>query len=640
MRIVPSLVAFAIVGSASAAFFALTVPTEVQSPGTQQGEVVSLERSPNCLGCHGYYDPDVSPSDTWSGGMMAHSGRDPLFWAAVAIAEQDFDGVGDLCIRCHSPAGWLDNRSTPTDGSALLDQEDGGGVECMLCHRLVNPDGSEHLGTQNSPFEANTGGTNPEAYLGGGMFVLADTVDRYGPYDTTFTAPHGSQQSNYHRSSDLCGTCHDVSNPVVGDLAHNNGAMDDLPSGSFSGVLGAPVDDKAAFNNKPHAYGVVERTFSEHKASGFDEIAVSSFNTLPAPLQNGIMQTAYDAAQLAGLGGDFEDGTTRYYTCQTCHMRPVEARGSATASPIRKDMAVHDLTGGNTRVGDMIIDMDARGQLVLGSGLTQRDKANIDAAAERAREMLQGAAKLEVVGNTVKVYNLTGHKLTSGYPEGRRMWLNIRWFDANDNMIREDGKYGRLTVAYGGRTYQVESLLDLHDPNTKIYEVHGGLTQEWAAQLVSIGTDPNIPLSFDRITGAVQQTLGGLAVQPPGTTAESLHFALNNVVLSDNRIPPYNMDYDEALIRNCLPVPATQYGNPGPGGKFNYWDEFTMNPPAGADRATIRLVYQITSWEYLSFLFLANDGSVTHLKDTGKDLIRSWFRTGMARPEVMATATW
>ena len=362
--------------------------------------------------------------------------------------------------------------------------------------------------------------------------------------------------------------------------------------------------------------------------------------TLPAPLQNGIMQTAYDAAQLAGLGGDFEDGTTRYYTCQTCHMRPVEARGSASASPIRKDMAVHDLTGGNTRVGDMIIDMDARGQLVLGSGLTQRDKANIDAAAERAREMLQGAAKLEVVGNTVKVYNLTGHKLTSGYPEGRRMWLNIRWFDANDNMIREDGKYGRLTVAYGGRTYQVESLLDLHDPNTKIYEVHGGLTQEWAAQLVSIGTDPNIPLSFDRITGAVQQTLGGLAVQPPGTTAESLHFALNNVVLSDNRIPPYNMDYDEALIRNCLPVPATQYGNPGPGGKFNYWDEFTMNPPAGADRATIRLVYQITSWEYLSFLFLANDGSVTHLKDTGKDLIRSWFRTGMARPEVMATATW
>ena len=642
MRVLPSLVALTIVGSASAAFFALTVPTDVQSPGTQQGEVVSIMRSDNCMGCHGYYDTDVSPYDTWSGSMMAHAGRDPLFWATVAVAEQDFDGVGDLCIRCHSPAGWLDDRSTPTDGSALLDQEDGGGVECMLCHRLTNPDGSEHLGVQNSPFEANTGGANPEAYLGGGMFVLADSNDRYGPYNATYTAPHGAVQSNYHRSSDLCGTCHDVSNPVVGDLAHNNGALDNLPLGSFSGVPGAPVDDKAAFNNKPHSYGVVERTFSEHKASGFDEIAVSSYSTLPAPLQNGIMQTAYDAAQLAGLGGDFEDGTTRFYTCQTCHMMPVEGMGSylGSGAPIRKDLAVHDLTGGNTRMGDMIIDMDARGQLQLGSGLTQIDKDNIAAGAVRARAMLQDAAKLEVVGNTVKVYNLTGHKLTSGYPEGRRMWLNIRWFDANGDKIREDGKYGRLTVTHGGRTYQVESLLDLNDPNTKIYQVHGGLTQEWAAQLLSIGTDPNIPLTFDRITGAVQQTVGGLAAMPAGTTAESFHFALNNVVLSDNRIPPYNMDYDESLIRNCLPMPATQYGNPGPGGKFDYWDEFTMNPPAGADHATIRLVYQSTSWEYLSFLFLANDGSVTHLKDTGKDLIRSWFRTGMARPEVMATVNW
>jgi hypothetical protein len=288
----------------------------------------------------------------------------------------------------------------------------------------------------------------------------------------------------------------------------------------------------------------------------------------------------------------------------------------------------------------MIIDMDARGQLILGSGLTQVDIDNIDRGAIRARAMLKDAAKLEIVGNTVKVYNLTGHKLTSGYPEGRRMWLNMRWFDASNNLIREDGKYGRLPIAYGGRTYQVESLLDLHDPNTRIYQVEGGLTQEWAAQLLSIGTDPNIPLMFDRITGAVQQTVGGLAAQAPGTVAESFHFALNNVVLHDNRIPPYNLAYDASLERNCLPVPATQFGNPGPGGTFNYWDEFQLNPPAGADHAQISLVYQTTSWEYLSFLFLANDGSVPHLADTGKDLIRSWMRTGMARPEVMATVTW
>ncbi len=42
-----------------------------------------------------------------------------------------------------------------------------------------------------------------------------------------------------------------------------------LQPGTFSGILGGPVEDKAAFNNFPHAYGAVERTSSEHKASAF-----------------------------------------------------------------------------------------------------------------------------------------------------------------------------------------------------------------------------------------------------------------------------------------------------------------------------------------------------------------------------------
>ena len=41
-------------------------------------------------------------------------------------------------------------------------------------------------------------------------------------------------------------------------------------------------------------------------------------------------------------------------------------------------------------------------------------------------------------GNTLIVTNLTGHKLITGYPEGRRMWLNIKWYDSNNQIIRED----------------------------------------------------------------------------------------------------------------------------------------------------------------------------------------------------------
>ena len=59
--------------------------------------------------------------------------------------------------------------------------------------------------------------------------------------------------SKYHRQPELCGTCHDVSNPVVDDLAPNHGAQVPLALGTFSGTLGTPVQSKAAFNNPPYA---------------------------------------------------------------------------------------------------------------------------------------------------------------------------------------------------------------------------------------------------------------------------------------------------------------------------------------------------------------------------------------------------
>ena len=46
----------------------------------------------------------------------------------------------------------------------------------------------------------------------------------------------------------------------------------------------------------------------------------------------------------------------------------------------------------------------------------------------------------------LRITNKTGHKLPSGYPEGRRMWLNIKWYDGNGALLHEDGEYGSLTV--------------------------------------------------------------------------------------------------------------------------------------------------------------------------------------------------
>jgi hypothetical protein len=107
--------------AAGIAFAALIVPTDIQQPGTQPQEVSNLESPDKCDNCHGGYDLSVEPPHNWRGSMMANAGRDPIFWATLAVAEQDFlpgeGGAGDLCIRCHSTAGWLGGRSTPTDGS-------------------------------------------------------------------------------------------------------------------------------------------------------------------------------------------------------------------------------------------------------------------------------------------------------------------------------------------------------------------------------------------------------------------------------------------------------------------------------------------------------------------------------------------
>jgi hypothetical protein len=632
------------------------VPNEIQQPGTQPQEIGNLESPDKCDNCHGGYNELVEPAFNWRGSMMANAGRDPIFWATLAVAEQDFDGAGDLCIRCHSTAGWLAGRSTPTDGSGLSGS-DGDGVECDFCHKMTNPDDSELRGEQFDPFIANQDG---EGYYGSGMASMWAGSEKLGPYDDP-VARHQFLQSSFHRSQDFCGTCHDVSNPAVGDLAPNNGTQDTADSVSASGVYGSPVDGKAAFNNLPFQYGIVERTYSEYRSGALSGLPVSEGGPdgtlIPGELKAGAILVAYESAATAGTGGNYADGTPRTFTCQTCHMRPVEGQGcNKKGAPVRTDLPLHDMTGGNYWMPEAIKYLDPLGKLRLGGGLTALQIAALDAGATRAKKQLNQAVALSVTGNTVRVLNLTGHKLISGYPEGRRMWLNIKWYDG-DLLLREDGEYGLLVDGVGqqvtvpnpagGPDVQVESILDLYDTNTKVYEAHYGMTPEWAERLMNepFSVPASLCLSYDRLDiteSACDYTLGQLAAA--SVPHETFHFVLNNTVVKDNRIPPFGFDYDKARARNALPVPADQYGNPGSGGTYDYFDEFALIPPDGATRATIDMLYQPTSWEYIQFLWLANNGDNQFLADEGVNLLEAWLNTpdttAMAAPYVMASATW
>ncbi|MFY9345742.1 MAG: hypothetical protein WAT39_24840 [Planctomycetota bacterium] len=632
-------------GSASLVLLLANVPpffapsTDVQSPGTQPLQAYLLGALPNCDGCHGYYDQAVEPVENWMGSMMAQAGRDPVFWGALAVAEGDFPGAGYHCIRCHAPRGWHEGRANTTDGSGLLPNTDHNGIECSICHNMVNPNAQEHPGVQSAPYLANNGGSPATGWYGSGMQVLAGNNVRYGPYNNA-TAGHAWAQSQFHRSSEICGTCHDVSNPVTGDLAPGNGALAPLPAGQFSGVSGSPVTAKAAFKNPPFAYGIVERTYSEHKASALSTTLVSSFATLPADLRRGAIQRAHTQAQLAGLGGNHEDGTPRYFTCQACHMEPVVGEGAAFGiAPIRNDLPLHDLTGGNTWVPSAIqwLDSQSPSQLRLGAGLTPTMTAAMNRGVLRARASLQRAGALDITANSVRVTNLTGHKLISGYPEGRRMWLRTRWRNEQNVLLREDGTYGSFTATVGGSPYTVSSITD---PNAQIWQTKLGITQDWAWQLLGLGVSPLTPLGFDRVTGNVTMTLAQLAAMPAGSTVETFHFILNNKVISDNRIPPWRMSRSEATTRNALPVPATQFGNPGAAGVYDHFADVALAPPTGATRADVELLYQTSSFEYIQFLRLANPGTSAFLATAGQQLFNAYMATGGSAPEVMAKARW
>ena len=114
------------------------------------------------------------------------------------------------------------------------------------------------------------------------------------------------------------------------------------------------------------------------------------------------------------------------------------------------------------------------------------------------------------------------------------------------------------------------------------------------------------------------------------------------------------MSYDEAQKRNALPVPANQYGGT-PGGTYNYWDEIdfsTEMKPAGAVYAEIDLLYQGTSWEYIQFLYKANNGQNAFLGQEGVNMLDAWINAEvpvamevggdrkMVPPVVMASTTW
>jgi hypothetical protein len=519
---------------------------DFDQPGTQPHEGGSFIQSDNCLGCHGGYDAAVEPGRNADGSMMMQSARDPLYEACLTVAEQDAPGSGDLCIRCHSPFGWMSGRSTPTDGTQLT-AADRDGIACDFCHRLVDP--VYEVGV--SPLEdvsvlGMIAGHVPTNFSNGQYVVDPASSQRRGPF-VDAVAPHPFLASPFHRQADLCGTCHDVSNP-----AFERVAGDDYAPNAF---------DAAATTFDSNVLLPLERTYSEWKHSAF-----------PA------------GVYAPDFAGNRADGTVS--TCQDCHMRDVNGEGcNDPAAPTRADLPLHDMMGGNAWMPGVIAALYP----------SETDAAALAAGAARAVSMLEKAATVAVqvaseadsFRATVTVTNRTGHKLPTGYPEGRRMWLQVVARDADGDIVYESGAYDPAT---GVLTHEADAV---------IYEIKLGISPALAAAVGAGGGGP------------------------------SFHFTLNDTVYSDIRIPPQG--FTNAAFATFGGAPKDPYLAGPRYADGQNWDAPTFALPPTARRVTARLHYQTMSKEYAEFL---RDENVTDGR--GDALYAAWLAHGRGAPVTMA----
>ncbi|MCX4241721.1 multiheme c-type cytochrome [Paraliomyxa miuraensis] len=504
----------------------LPYPSVARADPTVPGELTNpLIEANGCQLCHTYDNatghegqPRYAPFYGWQGSMMANAARDPVFWAGVALADQDHPGETTECIRCHSPRAFLEGRGGATSIDAL-DPADFDGVTCEACHRMTD-----------------------QGALGNAQYAIDDVpgldglVPRRGPW--AYPSPGGGDPPHdwimdpFTGSAQLCGTCHDVTTPRE--------RLDDdgLPMGTM-------------FNE--------QRTYSEWAGSAF-----------------------------AQPGDDFR-------SCVDCHMPAVADKPgcnqfvdqSAHATGGRR----HDLVGANRFMVELLRAEYGN------SGTGAVNDFFFNQTLERMDELLATAATLELQGPAqvhlgegltdlqATVTNETGHKLPTGYSEGRIMWLEVA------------ASYGEQVLWTSG--LYVPGMGPQEDPQLRDYQ---GVAEQYAT----------------------------------GTT---MHLLLNDHWVEDTRIPPRglqpNVETDPVGSRYPLQGDGTwphfDVATYAFDGLTDVQDATPGDPSDDVLDVRVRLLYLVNTPQYVQRL--ADDNTSN---DAGNEVAMLFDTLGGAPPLVLA----
>lgn len=334
--------------------------------------------------------------------------------------------------------------------------------------------------------------------------------------------------NNFIRTSEFCGSCHDLTVPIL-----NHG----MPE---------------------------QRTYTEWKYSDFSKTSNVGFDPIKRQAWNGVQR------------------------CQDCHMPTLKHEysdidpGSYNPDPFlvggfpygknrapQGGTAFHKLTGANRDLPQMMkvlypeVDLEVigastgkdprgfPGMLSDRGPMWDRAKQNTEITLRDSLDLQIVQAPTETGAGTgiyemkVRVTNKSGHRIPSGYPDGRRLWVAVAAKDAGGNTVYQSGVYdgAQAQLATSATEPFRRALGNLVDAT-----VAGG----------------NAVMVYERVTGTCTDA-GGTAIFPDPQAGVPVNCSAspaltNNFLLFDNRIPPKGFtyaDYRQAGVKFWNYNPAT-----------------------------------------------------------------------------------
>ncbi len=581
-----------------------------------------------CFRCH-------SPNGWYSGRFDPSLGGDPEGRTMMHSILLSTDDEGILCEFCHRTMGNVDyKRADLNPGDPVWNMMAGVSDWPHSGQPYVDQDGSPTIADGN-PYGDTTlqliDGMTYNARYPGTVDVYVDDIplvpDGGGGYLTDPLGLYTGQTYGIYPPGWIDPMGNDVGGqPVInpdGSLPINY----DVPIGPPLNPNGTPCYNCQSMSLE---HPTTFNGFVSGPMTSQDSRLCGSCHDLTVPVLNHGMPeqrtyTEWKFSAFGRVGADFRN-------CQDCHMPRLQHEYADTTpstlnvDPVlsgwfpyaknRVNTAFHKLVGANRDLPMMMKELYPEVDLeVIGAptgndtrifpGMLSDRSTNWNRSQRNTEISLLDGVDVEIVsgptwnGTTqkwemqVKVTNQTGHRIPSGYPDGRRFWIDVEVTDQNGAVVYQSGAYDDATATLSTA------------PGVPFNRALG----------TTIDSASNAVMVYERVTGVCAQdpNTGELTGCTPSPNL------LNDTILFDNRIPPMGFDYaayQNAGVKfwNYDPLTFIPSEEPAryPGGQN--WDLVTYTftgplPPAQLN-ARAELYWQTHTREFMEHLKTSDTSTV------------------------------